>query len=156
MGWHKDQGTEWHDSCSMERQNSNILNMHCPPAEGTFCDEYGNSLKPATVQWQQQTYRIRGQSDNMTNSYSICRHIWKWTKKLTFHLLNLTVLKFYSPHVLWFKTFSSKFQTCLDQGSNTSGGKVTWLQTTPRVWLSIPQLNQQDVTYNTMNTGPQK
>jgi hypothetical protein len=35
----------------MERQNVNMLtDMHCPAAEGNFCDEYENALKPATVQ----------------------------------------------------------------------------------------------------------
>ena len=28
----------------------------------------------------------------MTNSYSIGRQTWKWTKKLLFHLLDLTIL----------------------------------------------------------------
>jgi len=31
-------------------------------------------------------------SDHMMNTYSISRWIWKWTKKLFFHLLDLTVL----------------------------------------------------------------
>jgi hypothetical protein len=35
----------------MERQNVNMLtNMHHPPAEGNFCNEHGNDLKPAIVQ----------------------------------------------------------------------------------------------------------
>jgi len=27
-----------------------LMNMHCPPAEGNFCDEHGNTLKPVTMQ----------------------------------------------------------------------------------------------------------
>lgn len=26
-----------------------LKNIHCPPAEGNFCHEYGYALKPATV-----------------------------------------------------------------------------------------------------------
>jgi hypothetical protein len=34
-----------------DKRNVNILeDMHHPPTEGNFCDEYGNNLKPAIVQ----------------------------------------------------------------------------------------------------------
>jgi hypothetical protein len=36
----------WND----ERDVNMLVNMHHPPAEGNFCDEHGNSLKPAIVQ----------------------------------------------------------------------------------------------------------
>jgi hypothetical protein len=36
-------------------------------------------------------------SDRMGNSYSISRHTWKWTKKLFFHLPDLTIL---NSHIL--------------------------------------------------------
>jgi hypothetical protein len=36
-----------------------------------------------------------GKSDRMANSYAISRRTWKWTKKLLFHLLDLTVLNSY-------------------------------------------------------------
>jgi hypothetical protein len=26
-----------------------LKNMHNPPAEGYFCDEHGNAIKPATI-----------------------------------------------------------------------------------------------------------
>jgi hypothetical protein len=34
-------------------------------------------------------------SDRMLNSYSISKNTWKWTKKLLFHLLDLTILNSY-------------------------------------------------------------
>jgi hypothetical protein len=34
-------------------------------------------------------------SDKMVNSYSIHKRMWKWTRKLYFHLLVLTVLNSY-------------------------------------------------------------
>jgi hypothetical protein len=76
-----------------DKQKVNLLtNMHRPPAEGNFRDEYGNALKPAIVQ---DYYRHMGQvdkSDRMTNSYSIRRCTWKWMKKLFFHLLDTSIL----------------------------------------------------------------
>jgi hypothetical protein len=37
--------TVWKD-----KKDVNMLNMHHPPTEGNFGDEYGNTLKPATLQ----------------------------------------------------------------------------------------------------------
>jgi hypothetical protein len=45
-----------------DKRDINILtNMHHPPAEGNFCDAYGNALKPAMVQDTQYV----GKSDHM-------------------------------------------------------------------------------------------
>jgi hypothetical protein len=33
-----------------KRKVNTLTNTYCPPAEGNFCDEYGNALKPAIVQ----------------------------------------------------------------------------------------------------------
>ncbi|PNF30391.1 hypothetical protein B7P43_G13252, partial [Cryptotermes secundus] len=68
-----------------------LTNMHCPPAEGSFCDEHGNAIKPATV----ADYKHMGyvdKADRMANSYSISRQTWKWTNKLFFHFLDMTML----------------------------------------------------------------
>jgi len=73
------------------KRNVNMLiNMHHPPAEGNFCDEHGNTLKPATIQGCN-----RHKSDRMMNIYSISRWTWEWTKKLFFHLLVLIILNSY-------------------------------------------------------------
>jgi hypothetical protein len=37
-------------------------------------------------------------SDRMTNSYSICHHPWKQTRKLFFHFLGLSVLNAFLLH----------------------------------------------------------
>ncbi|PNF19246.1 hypothetical protein B7P43_G08206 [Cryptotermes secundus] len=37
-------------------------------------------------------------SDRMVNSYGIAWRTWKWTKKLLFHLLDMTVLNAYLLH----------------------------------------------------------
>jgi hypothetical protein len=47
-----------------------MLNMHHSPAEGNFCDEYGNALKLGTVQ---DYNRHMGYVDKC---YFIGRHIW--------------------------------------------------------------------------------
>jgi hypothetical protein len=72
-----------------------LTNMHHPPAEGNFCDEHGNALKPAIIQDYNQHMEYVDKSDCMTNTYSISRWTWKWMKKLFFHLLDLTVLNSY-------------------------------------------------------------
>jgi hypothetical protein len=79
-----------------DKQNVNMLtNMHRSPAEGNFCDEHGNALKPDIVQDYNRHMGYVDKSDRMTNSYSIGRRTWKWTKKLFFHLLDLSVLNSY-------------------------------------------------------------
>jgi hypothetical protein len=61
-----------------DKQNVNILtDMHHHPAEGNFCDEYGNALKPAIVQDYNRHMGYVDKSDRMTNSYSISRHTRK-------------------------------------------------------------------------------
>jgi hypothetical protein len=37
-------------------------------------------------------------SDRMVNSYGIAQRTWNWTKKLFFHLLDMTVLNAYLLH----------------------------------------------------------
>jgi hypothetical protein len=69
-----------------------LTNMHCPPAEGNFCDEHGNAIKPAIVADYNAHMGYVDKADRMANSYSISRRTWKWTNKLFFHLLDLTVL----------------------------------------------------------------
>jgi len=60
------------------RRNVNILmNMHCPPMEGNFCDKHGNAMKPATIQDCSRHMGYVDKSDHVTNSYSISRWTWK-------------------------------------------------------------------------------
>jgi hypothetical protein len=82
--------TVWKD----KRNVKMLTNMHRPPVEGNFCNEYGNAMKPATVQDYNRHMGYVDKSDHMTNSYSISRCMWKWTKKMFFHLLDLSILKF--------------------------------------------------------------
>jgi hypothetical protein len=74
-------------------QNVHVLtNMHSPPLEGSFCDEHGKAMKPDIIQDYNRHMGYVDKSDHMTNSYSGSRQTWKWTKKLFFHLMDLTIL----------------------------------------------------------------
>jgi hypothetical protein len=76
-----------------DKRNVNLLtNMHPGPADGIFCDEHGNTVKPNVVQDYSKHMGYVDKCDRMTNSYTIIRRTWKWTKKLFFHLLYLTIL----------------------------------------------------------------
>jgi hypothetical protein len=66
-----------------EKQDiSMLMSMHNPPVEGNFGDEHGNAIKPATVDDYSKHMDYVDGSDRIANSYSICNHTWKWTKKL--------------------------------------------------------------------------
>jgi hypothetical protein len=69
-----------------------LTNMHNPPPTGNFCDEDGNALKPQIIQDNNQNTGFEDKGDRMTNSYSIHRRSWKWTKKPFFHFLDMTIL----------------------------------------------------------------
>jgi hypothetical protein len=47
-----------------------LTNIHNPPAEGNFCDESGNALKPAIVADYNRHMGYVDKGDRMANSYS--------------------------------------------------------------------------------------
>jgi len=69
-----------------------LTNMDPPPAEGSFCDDSNCPMKPDIVEQYNWHMGYVDSSDHMTNSYSMCRRTFKWTTKLFFHFLDLTVL----------------------------------------------------------------
>ena len=74
-------------------QNVRILaNLHSLPSEGNFYDERGKAVKPALIQDYNRHMGYADKFDHMMNSYSSSRWTWKWTKKLFFHLMDLTIL----------------------------------------------------------------
>jgi hypothetical protein len=76
-----------------------LTNIHDPPAEGNFWEESGNALRPAIVEHYNRHVGYIDKSDRMAHSYSysVSHHMWTWTKKLFFYLLDLTVL---NSHIL--------------------------------------------------------
>ena len=50
------------------------------------------AIKPSVVVDYNTHMGYVDKADRMTNSYSISRRTWKWTNKVFFHLLDLTIL----------------------------------------------------------------
>jgi hypothetical protein len=76
-----------------DRQNANILtNMHSTPIKGNFCDEHVKAMQLAILPDYTRNMGYVDKSDCMTNSYSISRWNWKWTKKLFFQLMEFITL----------------------------------------------------------------
>jgi len=69
-----------------------LTNMDPPPAEGNFCDDSDSPVKPNIMERYNWHMGYVDNSDRMSNSYSMNRHTFKWTTKLFFHFLDLTVL----------------------------------------------------------------
>jgi hypothetical protein len=70
----------WKDKCDIHL----LTNRHVSPAEGNFCDESGNALKPVIVGDYNRYVSYIDKSDRMANSYSISCCTLKWMKKLFF------------------------------------------------------------------------
>ena len=66
--------------------------MDPPPGEGNFCYDSNHPMKPYIVEQYNRHVGYVDNSDRMANSYSMCRRTFKWTTKLFFHFLDLTVL----------------------------------------------------------------
>jgi hypothetical protein len=113
-----------------DKRHVNMLtNMHHPPAEGNFRDEHGNALKPVIIQDYKQHMWYVDKSDCMMNTYYISRQTWKWTKKLFFHLLDLTVLNSYIIlHSCGSKLSHRDFQLSLIRDLVQRGGRVLGTQ----------------------------
>lgn len=76
-----------------DKQNVNVLTIiHSTPMKGSFCDEYVKAMQLARIPDYTRNRGYVDKSDHMTNSYSISRWTWKWTKKIFFQLMDLTIL----------------------------------------------------------------
>ena len=86
--------------------------MDPPPAEGNFCDDSNCPVKPHIVEQYNWHMGFVDISDCMANSYSMDRHNHKWTTKLFFHLLDLTVLQQLDSVIfMWGSIYPPRFQT---------------------------------------------
>jgi len=68
-----------------------MTNMDQTPAEGNFSDNSNRPVKPHIVECYNQHMGFIDISDRMANSYLMDQRNLKWTTKLFFHLLDLTV-----------------------------------------------------------------
>ena len=75
-----------------------LTNMHAPPVEGNFTDESGQAIRPRVVEDYNAHMGFVDKSDRMVNSYGTARRTWKWTKKLFFHLTDMTILNAFLIH----------------------------------------------------------
>ena len=69
-----------------------LTNTDPPPAEGNFCDDSNRPVKPNIVERYNRHMGYVDISDRMSNSYSMSRRTFKWTTKIFFHFLDLTVV----------------------------------------------------------------
>jgi len=81
----------WRD----KRDMGMLTNIHDPPSKGNFWDEHGNAIKPAIVADYNRHMGYVDKADRMANNYTASHRTWKWTKKLFFHLLDMTILNSY-------------------------------------------------------------
>jgi hypothetical protein len=72
--------------------------MNAPPVEGNFTQESGQAIKPRAVEDYNAYMVFVEKSDRTVNSYGIARRSWKWTKKLFFHLTDMTILYTFLIH----------------------------------------------------------
>jgi len=78
----------WRD----KRDIGTLTNIHDPPSKDNFRDEHRNAIKPAIVADYNRHMGYVDKADRMANSYTASRRTWNWTKKLFFHLLDMTIL----------------------------------------------------------------
>ena len=69
-----------------------LINMDPPQEEGNFCDDSKRAVKPQIMAQYNQHMDYVNISHRMANSYSMYRRTFKWTTKLFFHLLDITIL----------------------------------------------------------------
>jgi hypothetical protein len=69
-----------------------LMNMHAPPVEGNFKDESGHAVKPHVIEGYSANIGFVDTSYRMVSSYGIAWRTWNWTKKLFFHLTDMTIL----------------------------------------------------------------
>jgi len=92
-GRHKGEDQGKFDRVSLEGHTRRLhANMDPPPEEGNFCDDSKRDLKPHIVAWYNRHMGYIDISDRMANRYSMYQRTFRWTTKLFFHLLDLTVL----------------------------------------------------------------
>jgi hypothetical protein len=85
--------------CSKDKHDVYVLtNMHSSPVDGNFRDESGHDVKPHVIEDYNAHVDFVDKSDRMVNSYGSACRIWKWTKKLFFHFLDMTILNAYLLH----------------------------------------------------------
>jgi hypothetical protein len=84
--------------CKDRRDVYILTNMHAPHVEGNFTQEFGQAIKPCVVEDNTAYMGSVDKSYRMVNSYGMAHRTWKWTKKLFFHLTDMTILNAFFIH----------------------------------------------------------
>ena len=79
---------QWQD----KRDICLLTNINDAPVEDNFCNDGGKAIKLHIVMDYNHHMDYVDKGDRMANSYSNSRHMFKWTKQLFFHLLDLAIL----------------------------------------------------------------
>ena len=72
--------------------------MHAPPVDGNFTPESGQAIRPCAVEDCNAYMGFVDKSDRMVNSYGIACRTWEWTKKLFFHITDMTISNAFLIH----------------------------------------------------------
>ena len=107
--------------------------MCSPPVEGNFCDESGCAVKPRVIEDCNAHTGYVDKLDRMVNGYGIARRTWKWTKKLFFHLTDMTILNAFLLH----KTCGGKMKT---KGSGSFSFLIRLQNPTSKMWMQVAYL----------------
>ena len=75
-----------------------LTNMHTPLVGGNSTQESGYAIKLRVVKDYNAYMGFVDKSDRMVNSYGISCRTWKWTKKLFFHLRDMSILNLFLIH----------------------------------------------------------
>jgi hypothetical protein len=79
--------------------------MDPPPAEGNFCDNNHHPVKPHIVERYYRHMGYINNSDRMANNCSMSWRTFKWTTKLFFQFVDLTVLNSW----ILFSSYGAKY-----------------------------------------------
>jgi hypothetical protein len=133
-----------------DKQDACILTTeHKPTAECNFCDERGRDHQPATVEDYSWHMGNVGKGERTADSYSVSQRTWKWTKKLYFHLLDLTILNGYIILISCGRqTDHQKFCLTSVQNLMEKSAREPQPQFSPN-----PQANHLVLKLDTLNTG---
>ena len=119
----------WKDRCDVYI----LTNMNAPHVEGNFTQESGQAIKRVADDYNAYMGFV-DKSDRMVNSYEIAHRTWKWTKKLFFHLTDMTILNTFlihkscggkMTHKIFHETLVRELIIHLQEGNVTTSG-TSW------------------------------
>jgi hypothetical protein len=100
-GGHSDTSQGKSKGCSLQRQ-AGCVHSDKPARSSVWRTfhryVFGQAIKPRVVEDYNAHMVFEEKSDRMVNSYGTARRTWMWTKKLFFHLTDMTILNAFLIH----------------------------------------------------------